>query len=94
MILRKLNLAPRSALCFGIFCLMIVALGVLALRQAALLNTAEKFIEENVLPSVKLLGSLDREFVGIRATTPACATRLSRRIARPKHSATFSSLAR
>lgn len=66
MILRKLNLAPRSALCFGIFCLMIVALGVLALRQAALLNTAEKFIEENVLPSVKLLGSLDREFVGIR----------------------------
>ncbi|MFA0997005.1 MULTISPECIES: methyl-accepting chemotaxis protein [Pseudomonas syringae group] len=66
MILRKLNLAPRSALCFGIFCLMIVVLGVLALRQAALLNTAEKFIEENVLPSVKLLGSLDREFVGIR----------------------------
>ncbi|MGN2435992.1 methyl-accepting chemotaxis protein [Pseudomonas syringae] len=66
MILRKLNLAPRSALCFGIFCLMIVALGVLALRQAALLNTAEKFIEENVLPSVKLLGSLDREFVAIR----------------------------
>ncbi|WP_440092778.1 methyl-accepting chemotaxis protein [Pseudomonas syringae] len=66
MILRKLNLAPRSALCFGIFCLMIIALGVLALRQAALLNTAEKFIEENVLPSVKLLGSLDREFVGIR----------------------------
>ncbi|KAA8694666.1 Methyl-accepting chemotaxis protein [Pseudomonas caricapapayae] len=66
MILRKLNLAPRSALCFGIFCLMIVALGLLALRQAAQLNTAEKFIETNVLPSVKLLGSLDREFVGIR----------------------------
>ncbi|RML82955.1 Methyl-accepting chemotaxis protein [Pseudomonas amygdali pv. tabaci] len=66
MILRKLNLAPRSALCFGIFCLMIVALGLLALRQAALLNTAEKFIETNVLPSVKLLGSLDREFIGIR----------------------------
>ncbi|WP_407692685.1 methyl-accepting chemotaxis protein [Pseudomonas savastanoi] len=45
---------------------MIVALGLLALRQAALLNTAEKFIETNVLPSVKLLGSLDREFVSIR----------------------------
>ncbi|KPW39768.1 methyl-accepting chemotaxis protein [Pseudomonas tremae] len=66
MMLRKLNLAPRSALCFGIFCLMIVALGLLALRQAAELNAAEKFIETNVLPSVKLLGSLDREFVGIR----------------------------
>ncbi|RMT84541.1 methyl-accepting chemotaxis protein [Pseudomonas viridiflava] len=66
MILRKLNLAPRSALCFGFFCLMIVALGVLSLRQASILNEAEKFIEENVLPSVKLMGSLDREFVGIR----------------------------
>ncbi len=66
MILRKLNLAPRSALCFGLFCLMIVALGVLSLRQASILNEAEKFIEENVLPSVKLMGSLDREFVGIR----------------------------
>ncbi|MCF5708240.1 HAMP domain-containing protein [Pseudomonas syringae] len=66
MILRKLNLAPRSALCFGLFCLMIVALGVLSLRQASILNEAEEFIEENVLPSVKLMGSLDREFVGIR----------------------------
>ncbi|MBP0944476.1 methyl-accepting chemotaxis protein [Pseudomonas alliivorans] len=66
MFLRKLNLAPRSALCFGLFCLMIVALGLLALRQAAILNEAEKFIETNVLPSVKLLGMLDREFVGIR----------------------------
>lgn len=66
MILRKLNLAPRSALCFGFFCLIIVALGLLSLRQAQILNEAEKFIETNVLPSVKLLGSLDREFVGIR----------------------------
>ncbi|KAA8718485.1 methyl-accepting chemotaxis protein [Pseudomonas cannabina] len=66
MILRKLNLAPRSALCFGVFCLMIIALGLLALRQAAELNAAEKFIENNVLPSVKLLASMDREFVTIR----------------------------
>ncbi|MCD5992843.1 methyl-accepting chemotaxis protein [Pseudomonas sp. CDFA 602] len=66
MILRKLNLAPRSALCFGVFCLMIVALGFLSLRQAAILNEAEKFIETNVLPSVKVLGQLDREFVSIR----------------------------
>ncbi|WP_122310891.1 methyl-accepting chemotaxis protein [Pseudomonas amygdali] len=66
MILRKLNLAPRSTLCFGMFCLIIVALGLLSLRQASILNEAEKFIEGNVLPSVKLLGALDREFVGIR----------------------------
>ncbi|MDU8570840.1 methyl-accepting chemotaxis protein [Pseudomonas syringae] len=66
MILRKFNLAARSTLCFGVFCLMIIALGLLALRQAAELNAAEKFIETNVLPSVKQLASIDREFVSIR----------------------------
>jgi methyl-accepting chemotaxis protein len=45
---------------------MIIAIGLLALRQADLLNSAEKYVETNVLPSVKLLGQLDREFVGIR----------------------------
>lgn len=66
MFLRKLNLAPRSAVCFGFFCLIIIAMGVLALRQAGLLKTAEKYVETNVLPSVQLLGQLDREFVTIR----------------------------
>ncbi len=66
MLIRKLNLAPRSTLCFGIFCLMIVALGLLSLRQADQLNQAEKFVETNVLPSVKLLGVLDREVFSIR----------------------------
>lgn len=66
MLLRKLNLAPRSALCFGFFCLIIIAMGLLALRQAELLKTAEKYVETNVLPSVKLLGQLDREFIAIR----------------------------
>ncbi|WP_422394199.1 methyl-accepting chemotaxis protein [Pseudomonas poae] len=41
-------------------------MGVLALRQAGLLKTAEKYVETNVLPSVQLLGQLDREFVTIR----------------------------
>jgi len=66
MVLRKLNLASRSALCFGLFCLMIVAQGLLALYQAKQLNAAETYVETNVLPSVKLLGVLDRELVGIR----------------------------
>lgn len=66
MILRKLNLASRSALCFGFFSLMILAIGLLALRQADLLNAAEKVVETNVLPSVKLLGQVDREIAGMR----------------------------
>ncbi|MDF2489545.1 MAG: hypothetical protein K0S77_2167, partial [Pseudomonas sp.] len=35
MSLRKLNLAPRSILCFGFFCVMIIALGLIALKQAS-----------------------------------------------------------
>lgn len=66
MMLRKLNLASRSAVCFGLFCLMILALGLIALRQASSLNAAEKFVETNVVPSISLLGLMDREFVSIR----------------------------
>ncbi len=66
MILRKLNLAPRSALCFGFFCLMIIALGITALKQASSLKASESFVETNVVPSISTLGVLDREFVSIR----------------------------
>lgn len=68
MMLRKLNLATRSAVCFGLFCLMIVALGLIALRQASSLNAAEKFVETNVLPSISFLGIIDREFASIRGS--------------------------
>lgn len=68
MILRKLNLATRSALCFGFFCLMIIALGVIALKQASSLKDAESFVETNVVPSISVLGIIDREFVSIRGS--------------------------
>ncbi len=66
MILRKLNLAPRSALSFGFFCLMIIGLGLVALKQASNLNDAEKFVENNVVPSISLFAKMDREFLSIR----------------------------
>lgn len=66
MLLRKLSLAPRSAFCFGFFCLLIIALGLIALRQASSLNDAEKFVETNVVPSITLLGLMDRELLSIR----------------------------
>ncbi|MBC3300826.1 methyl-accepting chemotaxis protein [Pseudomonas sp. SWRI18] len=68
MLLRKLDLAPRSALCFGFFCVLIIALGGIALLQAASLNASEKFVETNVVPSISLLGQIDREFVSIRGS--------------------------
>ncbi|MFJ4144030.1 methyl-accepting chemotaxis protein [Pseudomonas sp. NPDC089734] len=66
VMMRRLNLAPRSVLCFGFFCLMLLLQGGLFMHQADTLNTAEKYVETNVLPSVKLLGLMDREFVSIR----------------------------
>ena len=66
MLLRKLNLAPRSTLCFGFFCLMIITIGALCLRQVDLLNKAETYVETNIVPSIKLLGQLDREFVEVK----------------------------
>ncbi|MEE4695435.1 methyl-accepting chemotaxis protein [Pseudomonas alliivorans] len=68
MMLRKLNLAPRSAVCFGLFCVMILALGLIALKQASSLNDSEKFVETNVVPSISFLGLIDREFVSIRGS--------------------------
>lgn len=68
MLLRRLNLAPRSSLCFGFFLLLIIVLGLIALKQIASLNEAEKFVETNVVPSIALLGTMDKEFVSIRGS--------------------------
>ncbi|WP_213941772.1 methyl-accepting chemotaxis protein [Pseudomonas sp. dw_612] len=66
MSLRTLNLAPRSVLCFGLFCLLIIGMGLFALHQASELNDAEDLVENNVLPTVEVLGELDRNFISIR----------------------------
>ncbi|NWB84318.1 methyl-accepting chemotaxis protein, partial [Pseudomonas gingeri] len=66
MSLRTLNLATRSTLCFGIFCLLITAMGLFSLKQANALNDAEDLVENDVLPTIEALGSLDRNFISIR----------------------------
>ncbi|MEX5625001.1 methyl-accepting chemotaxis protein [Pseudomonas poae] len=66
MVLRRLNLAVRSMLCFGFFGVVILVLGVVALNQARSLNDSEKFVENNVVPSIVALANLDREFISIR----------------------------
>ncbi|WP_431699828.1 methyl-accepting chemotaxis protein [Pseudomonas sp. BR20] len=45
---------------------MIIGLGVVALIQASSLNDAEKFVENNVVPSISILAKMDREFLSIR----------------------------
>ncbi|NWD06382.1 methyl-accepting chemotaxis protein [Pseudomonas gingeri] len=66
MFLRALNLAPRSILCFGSFCLLIIVIGLLTLIQASALNNAEDLVETNILPTIEILGELDKNFVSLR----------------------------
>ncbi|SNS36125.1 methyl-accepting chemotaxis protein [Pseudomonas segetis] len=67
MILRRLKLAPRSVICFGFFCLIIVAIGLLSLYQANKLNDFEMYVEVNVLSSIRIVGEVGEEFARIRA---------------------------
>jgi methyl-accepting chemotaxis protein len=66
MNVRKMSIGPRSALFFGLICLLLVGLGLISLRQAQKLDEAERFVEHNVVPSMRALGLLDREFMAIR----------------------------
>ena len=66
MSLRRLNLALRSALCFGVFCLLMVALGVSALREAATLHNVGNYFQQHIVPAVKELGDMDSNFSDIR----------------------------
>lgn len=67
--LRRIKIGPRSAIFFGLICLILVLQGLISLRQANQLNKAEQFVEDNVVPSMRTLGILGREFVNIRAHT-------------------------
>lgn len=66
MSLRHLNLALRSALCFGVFCLLMVALGVSALHEAATLHSVGSYFQQHIVPAVKELGDMDSNFSDIR----------------------------
>ncbi|MEJ5056773.1 methyl-accepting chemotaxis protein [Pseudomonas sp. MYb330] len=66
MLLRKLSLAPRSAFCFGFFCLLILGLGFLSARQASILNQAEQKVELNIVPNISLWGSIQLDLMSLR----------------------------
>lgn len=66
MLLRKLSLAPRSAFCFGFFCLLILGLGFLSARQASILNQAEQNVELNIVPNISLWGSIQLDLMSLR----------------------------
>lgn len=78
MNLRRLNIAPRSLLCFGFFALLIMALGLYSLQQASNLQDARDTLQNEVMPAVQSISQIEADLLTIRlgntnlrnATTP------------------------
>ncbi|MGC5700354.1 methyl-accepting chemotaxis protein [Pseudomonas sp. NFXW11] len=69
MSLRRLNIAPRASLGFGLLALMVFALGAFALMQMANMRQQSDEVENNWLPSVMSVGEMSQDLLRIRALT-------------------------
>ncbi|PRC11578.1 methyl-accepting chemotaxis protein, partial [Pseudomonas poae] len=69
MSLRRLNIAPRAGLGFGLLALMVFALGGFALLQMANMRQQSDQVESNWLPSVMAVGEMSQDLLRVRALT-------------------------
>jgi len=69
MSLRRLNIAPRASLGFGIMALLVVALGGFALQQMTSMRQQSEQVDNNWLPSVISVGRMTQDMLRIRALT-------------------------
>jgi methyl-accepting chemotaxis protein len=64
--LRRLDIAPRTLLCFGFFALLITALGLYSLLQASNLKDAREELQTGVMPTVQAIGQIQSDLLTIR----------------------------
>ncbi|MEG1042018.1 MAG: methyl-accepting chemotaxis protein [Pseudomonas sp.] len=69
MNLRRMNIAPRAGLGFGLVALLVCALGVFALMQMASMRQQSEQVDNNWLPSVIVVGQMTQDTLRIRALT-------------------------
>ena len=69
MSLRRLNIAPRAGLGFGLMALLVVALGGFALQQMTSMRQQSEQVDDNWLPSVISVGRMTQDMLRIRALT-------------------------
>ena len=69
MSLRRLNIAPRAGLGFGLLALLVVTLGLFALAQISSMREQSEQVENNWLPSVINVGTISQDMLRIRALT-------------------------
>lgn len=66
MNLRSINIAPRSALCFGMITMLVIALGAFSYVQLGKLRGTEQDIENNWLPSIQTADDIQIALLGAR----------------------------
>jgi methyl-accepting chemotaxis protein len=66
MTLRRLNIAPRSLICFGFFALLISAVGLFSLLQSSKLKDARDALQDNVLPTLLTIANIKNDLLTIR----------------------------
>ncbi|QGZ30842.1 methyl-accepting chemotaxis protein [Stutzerimonas stutzeri] len=69
MSIRRLNISSRSAVGFGLIGLMVLALGLFALKQMAEMRKESSEVDQNWLPSLISLGNLNGGMQRMRALT-------------------------
>ena len=69
MSIRRLNISSRSAAGFGLIGLMVLALGLFALKQMAEMRKESNEVDQNWLPSIVSLSSLNAGMQRARALT-------------------------
>jgi methyl-accepting chemotaxis protein len=66
MNLRRLNIAPRSLICFGFFALLITAVGLFSLLQSSKLKEARDALQNNVTPTLLTIADIKNDLLTIR----------------------------
>lgn len=69
MMLRKLSIAPRAALGFGLMALLVLLLGTWSLLMQARINQQSQDLHDNLVPSIVLLGDLQQSTLKVQALT-------------------------
>ena len=69
MSLRRLNIAPRAGLGFGLMALLVALLGGFSLQQMTQMRHQAEQVDDNWLPSVISVGRMTQDMLRIRALT-------------------------
>ena len=68
MFMRKVKIAPRSAICFSIIALVVVVLGLFAMNKMATIRTAAVEVTQRTMPSYAALAVINDRLLRIRIT--------------------------